>query len=64
MFYVIICGFCAVFGVLGAMGEEADLANLMISMQSWLIPIITSVSVVLLAASWLLSIKVYRKKEI
>ena len=64
VFYVIICGFCGVFGVLGAIGEEADLANLMISMQSWLIPVITSVSVVLLAASWLLSIKVYRKKEI
>lgn len=64
VFYVIICGFCAAVGVLGAIGEEADLANLMISMQSWLIPVITSVSVVLLAASWLLSIKVYRKKEI
>ena len=64
VFYVIICGFCAAFGVLGAIGEEADLANLMTSMQSWLIPVITSVSVVLLAASWLLSIKVYRKKEI
>lgn len=62
VFYVIICGFCGVFGVL--IGEEADLANLMTSMQSWLIPVITSVSVVLLAASWLLSIKVYRKKEI
>ena len=64
VFYVMICGFCAVFGVLGAIGEEADLANLMISMQSWLIPVITSVSVVLLAVSWLLSIKVYKKKEI
>ena len=33
VFYVIICGFCAAFGVLGAIGEEADLANLMISMH-------------------------------
>lgn len=63
VFYVIICGFCAFLGTLGAIDEDA-LTNLMISMQSWLIPVITSVSVVLLAASWILSIQVYRKREI
>ncbi len=64
VFYTIICAVCAAFGILGAIGEEADLTNLMISMQSWLIPVITSVSVVVLAASWLLSIRLYKKKEI
>ena len=51
-FYVIICVFCAAFGVIGAMGEEADLAivNLMFSMRSWFLPVI-------------LSIQVYKKRE-
>ena len=64
-FYVIICVFCAAFGVIGAMGEEADLAivNLMFSMRSWFLPVICSASVIVLAVSWILSIQVYKKRE-
>lgn len=62
VFYVVIFAFCAAFGVLGAM-ENENFTDLLISVQSWLIPVITSAAVVLLAASWLISIRIYRKKE-